>query len=132
MAINFGSGVNMFHPNFRTPYSRSYSVGLQRALGRKMAVEVRYVGTRLADGTATENWNEINWTSNGFLDEFKLAQANLAANQAAGRGNTFAHFGAGTSPLPIYLANFNGRPQSDAVEPGELHGGQLDERGTAR
>ena len=107
MTINFGSGVNLFHPSFRTPYSRSYSVGLQRALGRKMAVEIRYVGTRLVDGTATENWNEVNWTSNGFLDEFKLAQANLAANIAAGRGNTFAYFGAGTSPLPIYLANFS-------------------------
>ena len=33
------------------------------------------------------------------------------ANIAAGRGATFAYFGAGsgTSPLPIYLANFNGR-----------------------
>ena len=116
MVINFTSGVNLFHPSFRTPYSRSYSVGLQRALGRKMAVEIRYVGTRLVDGTATENWNEINWTSNGFLEEFKKAQANLAANIAAGRGNTFAYFGAnsGTSPLPIYVANFNGVKAADA------------------
>ena len=110
MAANFTSGFSVFHPDFRTPYARSFSAGLQRSLGRLMAVEVRYVGTRLVDGTATENWNEINFTSNGFLDEFKLAQANLMANLAAGRGASFAYFGSGTgtSPLPIYLANFIG------------------------
>ena len=88
-------------------------------VSRQMAIEVRYVGTRLVDGTATENWNEVNWTTNGFLDEFKLAQANLQANLASGvaaRANSFAYFGpgTGTSPLPIYLANFNGRPQSQS------------------
>jgi len=116
MAIDFNSGVNMIHPNFRTPYSRSYSIGLQRPISSRMAFEVRYVGTRLVDGTANEDWNEVNWTSNGFLDEFKLAQANLAANIAAGRGNTFAYFGggSGTFPLPIYLANFNAQPQANA------------------
>ena len=119
MAIDFNSGVSLFHPNFRTPFSRSFSVGFQRTLGRQMAVEIRYVGTRLVDGTTTEDWNEVNFTTNGFLAEFQLAQANLLANIAAGRGNTFAFFGAGTgtSPLPIYLANFNGRPQSDAGTP---------------
>ena len=54
-----------------------------------MAVEVRYVGTRLVDGPATEDWNEVNWTSNGFLDEFKLAQAEPAGQHRGrcGRGN---------------------------------------------
>src|SRR6185436_1174621 len=122
MTIDFNSGVNLIHPNFKTPFTRSFSVGLQRPISPKMAVEIRYVGTRLVDGTATENWNEVNWTSNGFLDEFKLAQANLAANIAAGRGNTFAYFGAGTSPLPIYLANFNGQPQSAASDPTKYTG----------
>ena len=116
MAINFDSGVNMIHPNFRTPYSKSYSFGLQRAISTRMAIEVRYVGTRLVDGAVNEDWNEVNWTSNGFLDEFKLAQANLAANIAAGRGNTFAYFGgaSGTFPLPIYLASFNAQPKANA------------------
>ena len=84
MAIDFNSGVNLFHPNFKTPFARSFSVGFQRTISRQMAIEVRYVGTRLVDGTATENWNEVNWTTNGFLDEFKLAQANLQANLASG------------------------------------------------
>ncbi|HUR21720.1 MAG TPA: hypothetical protein VMZ90_12970, partial [Vicinamibacterales bacterium] len=58
---------------------------------------------------------------NGFYDEFKKAQANLAANIAAGRGNTFAYTGVtGTSPLPIYLAHLNGR--SDATSTGAYTG----------
>jgi hypothetical protein len=122
MAADFNSGVSLFHPDFRTPFARSFSLGVQRTLGRQMAIEVRYVGTRLVDGTRTEDWNEVNWTTNGFLDEFRLAQANLLANMAAGRGSSFAYFGPGTStsPLPIYLANFNGR--ADAVNAGAYSG----------
>ena len=122
MAIDFNSGVSLFHPDFRTPFARSFSFGLQRKLSSRMAIEVRYVGTRLVDGTTTEDWNELNWTSNGFLNEFKLAQANLQAHLAAGCGTTgnpacsFAYRGAGTStfPLPFYLGNFNSRPLGDA------------------
>ena len=131
MAINFTNGVNLFDPSYHTPWAKSYSVGLQRALTPLMVVEVRYVGTRLVDGSTTENWNCANgatagcyrnFTSNGFLDEFRLAQRNLVANLAAAaagdtrRANSFAYFGpgTGTSPLPIYLANFNGLAASQA------------------
>ena len=118
MAIDFNSGVNLFHPNFKTPFARSYSVGLQRTISRQMAVEVRYVGTRLVDGTATENWNEVNWTTNGFLDEFKLAQANLQANIASGvaaRANSFAYFGPGTGH--VAAADLPRELQRPAAEP---------------
>src|SRR5258708_20038061 len=55
---------------------------------------------------------------NGFLKEFRLAQTNLKANIAAGRGNTFAYTGVpGTSPLPIYLAYFSGIPAARAGDP---------------
>ena len=40
------------------------------------------------------NYNEVNIIENGFLNEFKLAQANLQANIAAGKGSTFAYTGA--------------------------------------
>jgi hypothetical protein len=124
MAINFNNGVNLLDPQFRTPLTRSYSVGLQRSLGSLMALEVRYVGTRLVDGTINENWNARNFTSNGFLDEFKLAQQNLqvAIGQGCGQAGrpacSFAYQGPGTGthPLPIYLANFNGTPRAQAGE----------------
>ena len=113
---NFNSGVSLFHPTFKTPFARSFSVGFQRNLGTRMAVEVRYVGTRLVDGSVTENWNQRDYVANGFLDEFKLAQQNLQVAIGQGCGQTgrpacsFAYQGpnTGTYPLPIYLANFNG------------------------
>jgi hypothetical protein len=123
LPINFGSGVNLFHPDYQTPFARSYSFGVQRGIGRLMAVEVRYVGTRLIDGSATENWNEINFTSNGFLDEFKRAQQNLQTHIAAGCGQTgnpacsFAYRGPGTHPLPIFLAAFSGIDPALAGDP---------------
>ena len=62
------------------------------------------------------NFNEINITENGFLNEFRLAQQNLQANIAAGRGATFRYAGpgTGTAPLPIFLAYFSGLPSSAA------------------
>jgi len=56
-----------------------------------------------------------NIIENGFLDEFKKAQANLQANIAANRGNTFKYFGpgSGTSPLPIFLAHYNASAAAD-------------------
>ena len=95
------------------PHARTWTVGLQRALTKDMAVEVRYVGTRGVDQWSELNYNERNLIENGFFNEFKLAMANLQANNAAGgaRLGSFAYFGAGTgtTPLPTYLAYINGQ-----------------------
>ena len=109
-----GDSVNIFPDSkLRTPRVHSYSAGVQRSIGRDMALEVRYVGNRNLYRWAEENWNERNLFTNGFLDEFKKAQANLFANIAAGRGNTYAYTGvAGTSPLPIHLAYLSGSADS--------------------
>ncbi|MGE3345073.1 MAG: hypothetical protein AB7L71_16750, partial [Vicinamibacterales bacterium] len=104
-------------------------VGVQRSLGDDMAMEVRYVGTRGDSQWSTLNYNTIRGESlinNGFLDEFRTAMANLQANNASGvssRSGSFAYFGAGTgtSPLPTYLAYFNGR--TDANNPAAYTGG---------
>lgn len=115
-SIGAGNDINIFHPNVETPYTESWMVGFQRALGEDTAVEVRYVGNRNRKAWVTENWNELNIFENGFIDEFKLAQANLRSHIAAGCGQTgapacsFAYRGpgTGTSPLPTYEAFFNG------------------------
>ena len=80
--------VNVFDPNFQVPYADTYTIGVQRGLTRTMAFEIRYVGTRSREQVATYNLNEINIIENGFLDEFKLAQANLLAHVSAGCGTT--------------------------------------------
>jgi hypothetical protein len=88
-----------------------------------MAAEIRYVGNRGIDEWEAINYNSIrgeNLVANGFMNEFKLAMANLAANNASGvtgRVGSFAYFGSGTgtTPLPIYLAYLNG--SRDATNP---------------
>ena len=118
--------IRGFDPNIQVPYADSWSVGVQRSVGSNMAVEVRYVGTRgkeqwrtFSGGSGNEigflNYNEFNIFENGFLNEFRVAQGNLQANIAAGRGNTFAFTGApGTAPLPTFLAFFNAQNASQA------------------
>ena len=112
--------LSLFHPDIEIASARTWTVGLQRALSRNMAVEFRYVGTRGVNQWAAINYNERNLIENGFLDEFRLAVANLTANNASGIANrvgSFAYFGenSGTRPLPTYLAYMvaNGRNPND-------------------
>jgi hypothetical protein len=104
------NGASTYDPNLKTPYIMSWTFGIQREITKDMAIEVRYVGNRALDFRQSYNINEVNIVENGFLNEFKQAQANLQANIAAGRGSTFRYFGpnTGTSPLPITLAYFSG------------------------
>ena len=108
--------VRIFDAGLEVAHADSWSAGIQRKLSTNMAIELRYVGTRSDNAFATRNWNEINILENGFLNEFRQAQANLQANVTAGRGNTFAYFGpgTGTAPLPIFLAHFNAQPTANA------------------
>jgi hypothetical protein len=107
--------LNVFDSNLQVPYTQSYSIGWQRKLGRDTAFEARYVGSRHRQDWETVNINEPNITANGFVQEFRKAQANLQANLAAGRGATFAYTGApGTSPLPIFLAFYNAQAATRA------------------
>ena len=108
---NRADDINAFHPDIKIASARSWTVGIQRAISKDMAVEVRYVGTRGVNQWSDLEYNELNIIENGFYDEFLKARANFAANNAAGgnRANSFAYFGpgSGTSPLPIYLAYIN-------------------------
>jgi hypothetical protein len=106
-------------PHLKVPYADTWSVGFQRALGRNTRLDVRYVGSRSKGNWSLRNFNEINILENGLLSEFRLAQANLQSNLAAGRGASFRYFGpgTGTSPLPIALAFFSGLPASAAGDP---------------
>jgi hypothetical protein len=110
---NRADNINAFHPDIEVPHARTWTIGLQRAVSKDMAVEVRYVGTRGIDQWQTLNYNERNLIENGFFNEFQQAMANLQANNAAGgnRLGSFAYFGpgTGTNPLPTYLAYINAR-----------------------
>ncbi|MGB2714931.1 MAG: TonB-dependent receptor [Vicinamibacterales bacterium] len=113
--------INLFYPGIQVPWADSWSAGIQRSISSSMAVEIRYVGTRSRDNWQVLNYNEVNVIENGFLNEFRQAQANLQAHVAAGCGGTgnpcsFAYRGpgTGTAPLPIFLAYFNAQGSTQA------------------
>ena len=115
--------LDIYNPNMQTPYAQSWAGGIRRKVSKDIGVEVRYVGTRHLQGWAQYDLNEANIVENGFVKEFRQAQANLQANIAAGRGNTFAFTGApGTAPLPIYLAYFTGTPTGQAGDASKYTG----------
>jgi hypothetical protein len=98
------------NPHIAQPYIQSWNVGFQRELGKSNAIEVRYVGNRGVHEWVGENLNEVNIFENGFLQQFKAAQANLAINQANGI-TSFANNGfAGQQAMPIFDAAFAGEP----------------------
>ena len=117
-------GANAFIPNLKIGYVQSWSAGIQRELNKDTVLEARYVGNRGLKLWRQLNLNETNILENGFLNEFKLAQANLQANIAHSCGSTFRYFGSaptganaactGTSPLPTILRYFSG-----AVDPND-------------
>jgi len=112
-----GEAMGVMDDNLTVPYAHTYSLGWQREIGKAVTLEIRYVGNRFKGGWVYSNLNRAAdrfIVENGFLREFTLAQRNLQANIAAGRGNTFAYTGIdGTSPLPIFLAHFAGIPLTD-------------------
>jgi hypothetical protein len=110
---NRADSLSLFHPDIQVANARTWTFGLQRAVTKDMAVEVRYVGTRGVDQWSELDYNEVNLQENGFYNEFLLAMANFQANTAAGgaRAGSFAYFGpgTGTNPLPIYLGYLTGK-----------------------
>ena len=131
--------LNGFAPDLQIGMAQTWTISLQRSLGRDMAMEARYIGTY-----GSNQWSELDYNcqtsnngqctairgevlqANGFLNEFKLAMQNLQANNASGiaaRNGSFAYFGpgTGTSPLPIYLAYLNG--SRDVGNPAAYSGG---------
>ncbi|MBA4122490.1 MAG: carboxypeptidase regulatory-like domain-containing protein [Acidobacteria bacterium] len=109
ITLRLSDSTNAFSPDLKTGSVHSFSFGYQRELDKDTVVEFRYVGNRGVGLQRQYNINEFNTIENGFAAEFALAQANLYANLAAGRGATFAYAGpgTGTSPLPILLSYFN-------------------------
>jgi len=108
--------VNGFDPNLKIGYVESWSVGIQREIKRDNVIELRYVGNRGHNLWRQVDLNELNVVENGVYSEFKLAQQNLLANIAAGRGAQFRYQGpgTGTNPLPITFGTFQGAAPAGA------------------
>jgi hypothetical protein len=118
-----GDGVDGIDSHIKQPYTQTWNFGIQRQFGSSV-LEIRYAGNRSIHQWINNNTNEVNIFENGFLAEFKLAQANLnaymAANPtcAANGSCSFANNGLpGQSPLPIMSAAFIDEPSGGADIP---------------
>jgi hypothetical protein len=96
--LTFSGGFSTIDPNIKQPYVESWAVGIQRELSSNNVLEVRYVGNVAKDQWLGINVNEVNIFENGFLNDFRAAQANLAASG----GTTFQ----GAHPTPILSQAF--------------------------
>ena len=116
-------GVTGIDKHIKQPYTQTWNFGIQRSLGSR-ALEIRYAGNRTLHQWVNNNTNEVNIFENGFLDEFKKAQANLTAYRQSNKDCdstgtcSFANNGlAGQGTLPIINAAFAGEPDGGAGIP---------------
>jgi hypothetical protein len=120
------------NPDLRAPYVINWNFGVQRELKRDLVLEVRYVGNESHHSWRTSTLNEVNIFENGFLQEFKNAQNNLAivngitvAQLPTARltVNNFANQGLpGQVNLPIFQAAFGAIGSTPAVAAGSGFG----------
>jgi hypothetical protein len=103
-AVNSGNGLWAIKPDLATPYVQQWSFGIERELTSNMAIEIRYAGNHAVKVYRAVDYNETNIFENGFLNEFKNAQKNLAARG----GTSFAPGATGTVALPILTSLFQG------------------------
>ena len=123
-----GRTISGFDPKLRAPYTETYTIGIQRELWRNTVLEVAYVGTQSHLAWRTSNLNEVDIFGNGFLQEFKNAQSNLAIFKAANpncdqTGQPACSFAfnsslAGSVALPIFQAAFGSRGALGAISAG--------------
>jgi hypothetical protein len=77
-ALAPGSNVAfLIDPNIQLPRVEQYNFGLQREIGFKSVLEVRYVGNRSHQLIRTIDINQVDIRNNGFLADFLRARANL-------------------------------------------------------
>ena len=116
--FTFSNSFRTMKDDLETPYVHSWNIGVQRQIMAGTVIEARYLGTRGNHVWRTYNLNEVNIFENGFLDEFKRAQSNLAINQAAGV-TSFQNRGLpGQMPLPILETAFGARGSQPALPSG--------------
>ena len=67
----------LIDPKLQVPRVDEYNFGIQRNIGSKAAIEVRYVGNRSNELIRVIDYNQIDIRGNGFLADYNRARANL-------------------------------------------------------
>ena len=93
--------------NIGTPYTQSWSLRLQRELGKDWYIQGAYVGNISVGGWRAMNYNQVQIRSNGFLDAFLAAQRNINANGNANKGESIGVLGKLLAPVGGVPSSFN-------------------------
>jgi hypothetical protein len=113
--IAFVNGLGSMFSDIQTGYVQAWNIGIQRQIARNTVIEARYLGNKAEQIWHAFSLNEVNIFENGFLDDFKRAQTNLAINEAAG-STGFANQGRpGQAAIPIFDAAFGARGSQAAL-----------------
>lgn len=85
----------LFAPNFKNPYSVSYTLGVQRRIGNNMGFEIRYVGTQGVSLFATRDGNPYiaGFVNNGFSSVAPGLTPTVNASCAVCSGRVIPNYG---------------------------------------
>jgi len=67
----------LIDPNMQLPRVEQYNFGIQREIGLKSVLEIRYVGNRSHELIRTVDLNQVDIRGNGFLADYNRARSNL-------------------------------------------------------
>lgn len=114
--FTFGTtGFSTMKDTLKLPSVQAFNIGVQREVSKNTVVEARFLANRGDNVWHTYNVNEVNTIENGFANEFKNAQKNLAINVANGI-SSFANNGLpGQLALPLFDAMFGARGSQAAL-----------------
>jgi Carboxypeptidase regulatory-like domain len=101
--LNPFNTIGFVNPGLRTPYVQQYQFGIQHEIKGNI-VEVRYVGNHQVGGFRAFDYNQVQIKPNGFLDDFKRAQANgfLALQQTGTFNPAFNQNIPGSQRLTVF------------------------------
>jgi hypothetical protein len=109
----------LIDPNIQVPRVQQYNFGIQRELGFKSVLEIRYVGNRSKQLIRTIDINQVDIRSNGFLADYQRARSNLLLTGNA-RCTT-----AGCQPLTVFPNLVNGGSLNSAAVVNLLRNGSV-------
>ena len=115
-ALSPRSSAGIAMPGLVTPYVQQWNVSVEREVAGVL-ISARYIGNKGSDLLRMVDYNQVIYDADGFLADFKRAQANGAAAEAA-TGHYNPSFNAdipGSQPLTVFprlaaggqLTNFN-------------------------
>lgn len=115
-AAGSAGGANDFDAHLKAGYTQSYTIGLQREIGKNTAFEIRFVRTRGTHLWRQYDLNEVNIFENGFLTQFNAAANNLAISRAAGKGDNYGNQGLpGQVNVPLITTSIGSATDSTTI-----------------